>query len=182
MLITALIKLAYLFASALFIIGFKYMGHPRTAVRGNLVGAVGMAIAMLATFADPTMNWSSPVVDVLLILGLVIGSAIGVVLALRVPMTGMPQFVAAFNGFGGLASLLVAAAELFRGEMFIGGVMLADGKFAMFATALSALIGAVTFFGSMIAYGKLQEFDIFKKPWNLPAQNWITAGLFAPAR
>lgn len=175
MLIPALIKIAYLVASALFIVGFKYMGHPRTAVRGNLLGAVGMGIAMAATLADPSMDYTNVVVDVMLAFGIIVGAVLGTVLALRVPMTGMPQFVAAFNGFGGLASVLVAAAELFRGEMLPPHEIHAD---ALFATGLSGLIGAVTFWGSMIAYAKLEEWNSFKKPIKLPAQNLLNAALF----
>ena len=175
MLTTALIKLAYLVASVLFIVGFKYMSHPRTAVRGNLLGAVGMGLAMLATLVDPSMNYSSVFVDTMLVLGLLVGSVLGAVLAVRVPMTGMPQFVAAFNGFGGLASVLVAAAELFRGDLLPPHELHPD---ALLATGLSGLIGTVTFWGSMVAYAKLEEWNSFKKPLKLPAQNLINAALF----
>ncbi|RME36568.1 MAG: NAD synthetase, partial [Planctomycetota bacterium] len=89
-------NLAYLLASVLFIFGLKGLTHPRTAVRGNLTGSVGMLVAIGATL------WASGIVSwVWIVIGLVIGTVAGTILALKVPMTGMPQMVALFNGFGG---------------------------------------------------------------------------------
>ncbi|HPZ84106.1 MAG TPA: NAD(P)(+) transhydrogenase (Re/Si-specific) subunit beta [Thermogutta sp.] len=103
------ITLAYLLASVLFILGIKGLTHPRTAVRGNLLGALGMLIAIVATL----IHWS--IIEYhWIILGLVVGAVIGAVLALKVKMTAMPQMVALLNGFGGGASVLVAGAELTR--------------------------------------------------------------------
>ena len=100
-------NLAYLLASVLFILGLKGLTHPRTAVRGNLTGALGMLVAIVAVLvASDIVSW------VWIIVALIIGSAAGVTLALTFPMTGMPQMVALFNGFGGGASFLVAGAEL----------------------------------------------------------------------
>ena len=141
------IGIGYLVAAALFILGLKGLGKPRTAVRGNQLGASGMFIAVLVTLFDGDIVsfWQ-------LGLGVAIGAAIGVLLALRVEMTSMPQLVALFNGFGGLASVLVAAASFFeavgRGN---------DDLQLTVAAALTAFIGAVTFTGSMIAFAKLQE-------------------------
>ena len=102
-------NLAYLAASVLFILGMKVLTHPRSAVRGNLTSAVAMLVAVVATLIyTQIISW------VWIILGLAVGSVIGTVMALKVPMTGMPQMVAVFNGFGGGASLLVAGAELIR--------------------------------------------------------------------
>ncbi|MBN1826918.1 MAG: NAD(P)(+) transhydrogenase (Re/Si-specific) subunit beta [Candidatus Eisenbacteria bacterium] len=138
------IPLAYLVASVLFIVGLKGLTHPRTAVRGNRLGALGMLIAVVAVLFDRAV-----LTFPLILIGFAGGGAIGVALALRVPMTSMPQLVAVFNGFGGAASALVVGAELIAGQ----------GKGVSFgiAAGLSGLIGAVTFTGSLIAYGKLQE-------------------------
>ncbi|MBL8294817.1 MAG: NAD(P)(+) transhydrogenase (Re/Si-specific) subunit beta [Bryobacterales bacterium] len=143
-----LVNFAYLVASILFILGLKGMAHPRTAVRGNFLGAVGMFIAVLVTVLDHR------IIDYTVILaGLVVGSAIGTLLAVKVQMTAMPQMVALLNGFGGGASVLVAGAALF--EAVAAGQTLSLQLTT--ATAASALIGAVTFSGSLIAFGKLQE-------------------------
>ncbi|MBN1477926.1 NAD(P)(+) transhydrogenase (Re/Si-specific) subunit beta, partial [Candidatus Sumerlaeota bacterium] len=102
----SLISIAYLVASVLFIFGIKGMTHPRTAVRGNLMSAVAMLIAVVATLFRLNMSFE------LIAIGFAIGAVIGLVLAIRIGMTEMPELVALFNGFGGLASLLVAGAAL----------------------------------------------------------------------
>jgi len=141
----SIINLAYLIASVLFIVGLKGLAHPRTAVRGNWLGALGMFIAIVVTLVDRSIisyEW--------IIIGFVVGALIGTWAALKVQMTGMPQMVALFNGFGGGASILVAGAALIEtGE--VGGMQM------LIATAASGLIGGVTFWGSMVAYAKLQE-------------------------
>ncbi len=144
---TALVNIAYLIASALFIIGLKYLSHPRTAVRGNLLGAAGMLIAIVVTLLNRRI-----VSFEIIIAGFILGAAIGTILARKIQMTGMPQLVALFNGFGGGASVLVAGSALIEAagkahdmpcQLTIAGVA-------------SGLIGAVTFWGSLIAFGKLQ--------------------------
>ena len=130
-----LINLSYLVASVLFIVGLKGLSHPRSAVRGNLLGALGMLIAVLATMLDRQI-----VSYEVILAGLVVGSAIGAVLAIKIHMTAMPQMVALLNGFGGAASVLVAGAALFETQTL-------GTAFSMqmtIATALSALIGAGT--------------------------------------
>jgi NAD(P) transhydrogenase subunit beta len=118
------------------------MAHPRTAVRGNLCGALGMLIAVVATLLIvDSFGWIA--------VGIVIGTVVGISLAVRVKMTAMPQMVALLNGFGGLASTLVAGAELLRLQSGAIDVLI--------ATAASGLIGTVTFWGSLVAFGKLQE-------------------------
>jgi NAD(P) transhydrogenase subunit beta len=159
-------NLAYLLAAVLFILGLKGMAHPRTAVRGNLLGATGMLIAILAT----VLHLKLLPIGVALV-GMGIGAAAGYVMAMRVQMTQMPQFVALFNGFGGIASVLVAGAEL--------GHLAASDQIAYLAAGLTGLIGAVTFTGSLVAAGKLEELDVFQKPWSFPAQQVANAGLFA---
>jgi len=141
------IQLGYLVAGALFILGLKGLGKPRTAVRGNQLGAAAMFVAVLVTLTDNQIvsYWQ-------LGLGVAIGAAIGIVLATRVQMTSMPQLVALFNGFGGLASVLVGAASFF--EAVGRGV---DDAQLNVAAVFTAFIGAVTFTGSIIAFTKLQE-------------------------
>lgn len=171
-----LITLAYLVAASLFIVGLKRLSSPATARAGNQLAAVGMLIAVVATlFLQRILD------PVQLVLGLVVGSAIGAVLARRVAMTAMPELVAAFNGFGGGASALVAAAEVARYAGLVGGAAPEVGEGALRAgpaavdealaglgvdpftpvlaltVVLSVLIGAVTFSGSFVAYGKLSE-------------------------
>ena len=167
------IKIAYIVAAALFIFGLKFMGHPRTAVKGNLVGAGGMLLAVLVTLMDHTIEYT-PMVIVFLVLGVLIGGAIGAVFALRVPMTDMPQLVALFNGFGGAASIFVAGAELCKYENGMAKLGQSD---ALLATALSGLIGAVTFWGSLIAFAKLQELKAFKKPFTFNGQKFVNLAL-----
>ena len=141
------ISIGYLVAAVLFILGLKALGRPRTAPRGNLLGATGMLLAILVTLLDQSIISYG-----VLLAGLALGGLIGAVLALRVQMTAMPELVALFNGFGGGASVLVASAS------FIQAVDLgrADDQLAV-AAALTALIGAVTFTGSLVAFAKLQE-------------------------
>jgi len=116
-----LVAAAYLVAAVLFVLGLKSLGRPRTAPRGNLLGASGMLVAVLATLLDRS------IVDFrILLAGLVVGSAIGMVLAVKVRMTAMPQLVALFNGFGGGASVLVATASLVE----VGDQGLVDDQFA----------------------------------------------------
>ena len=141
------ISIGYLVAAVLFILGLKALGRPRTAPRGNLLGATGMLLAILVTLLDQSIISYG-----VLVAGLALGGLVGAVLALRVQMTAMPELVALFNGFGGGAAVLVASAS------FIEAVDLgrADNQLAV-AAALTALIGAVTFTGSLVAFAKLQE-------------------------
>jgi NAD(P) transhydrogenase subunit beta len=171
---TTLIRLAYLVAAVLFIFGLKGLTHPRTAVRGNLIGAVAMLIAIIATLLDNEVL-SHPVGYWLIGVGLVIGTVIGIVLAVRVQMTAMPQMVALLNGFGGGASVLVAGAEL---ATFTPAEAAAESFWFIVLTGLLAgLIGAVTFWGSLLAFAKLEEYPRFKQSIRYPAQQPINAVL-----
>jgi len=158
-----LINLGYLGAAALFIFGLKGLAHPRTAVRGNLLGAMGMLLAVVLTLLDRqiiSFEW--------ILVGLVIGAGIGVLLALKVQMTQMPQLVALFNGFGGGASALVAGAALIEVAIHTAS----PSTQMTVSTAASGLIGAVTFWGSLVAFGKLQGI-ISSRPAKIPAhQLW----------
>ncbi|HPM22688.1 MAG TPA: NAD(P)(+) transhydrogenase (Re/Si-specific) subunit beta [Phycisphaerae bacterium] len=146
------INLAYLVSAALFIFGLKMMSHPRSARRGNLLSAVGMLIAIVVTLGDKEIvSWWT------IGAGLITGSVIGAVLALRVQMTAMPQMVGMLNGFGGLGSATVAFAEFLR----VYFDPLRDPRLDTLITiGLSALIGMVTFTGSVTAYGKLEGWKI----------------------
>jgi NAD(P) transhydrogenase subunit beta len=137
-----LIQFAFVVAAALFIFGLKQLGSPATARRGNIISSTGMLIAIVAALMD------QGIVDYqFILLGFVVGGAIGAAAARMVAMTAMPEMVALFNGFGGMASLLVGAAAL---------TPLAT-TFTLVTIVLSILIGGLTFTGSLIAYGKLSE-------------------------
>ena len=142
-----LINIAYLAASILFILGLKGLTSPRTARNGNLLGAMGMLLAVVATLLDQQI-----VSFELILAGIVIGTAIGAAAALKVPLTSMPELVAIFNGLGGGASALVAATAVLAPEM-IGNVPLLQ---MYTASVASAIIGAATLTGSLIAWAKLQ--------------------------
>ncbi len=144
---THLINIVYLLASICFILGLKGLASPRTAPRGNMLGASGMLLAVLATLLDQHILTFQ-----LIILGLVVGGAVGTYLAFTVQMTAMPQLVGAFNGFGGGASALVAATALIAP----GDLTNVPPVQLYVATAASGIIGAATFSGSMIAWAKLQ--------------------------
>ena len=137
------IPIIYLFSAVFFILGLRQLSHPRTAPKGNTTAAIGMLLAIIATLLN------NQILDFQTIfIGIVIGSAIGAVLAKRVEMTSMPQLVALFNGFGGGASLLVGAAEFYKDEPLV--------VFTLATVTISVLIGAVTFSGSLVAFSKLQ--------------------------
>jgi NAD(P) transhydrogenase subunit beta len=167
-LFAALTKLVYLVAAVLFIYGLKLMSHPRTAVRGNLMGAAGMLLAVVVALLE--VQQSGQASYWFIVVGLIIGSAIGAVLAVRIQMTAMPQMVALFNGFGGLASVFVAGGSMMS-------TTTGQSADALLATGLSGLIGAVTFSGSFVAFGKLQELKFFKKPIQVPGHHLINAGI-----
>jgi NAD(P) transhydrogenase subunit beta len=144
----ALIKLVYLAAAVCFIIALKRLSHPATARSGNWIGASGMLVAIVVTLFDRNILSYQ-----LIIIGIVVGSTIGLIFARTVKMTAMPQMVALLNGFGGAASALVAGAEYLR-YMAISQSPPTDVAVTI---SLSVLIGSVTFSGSLIAFGKLQE-------------------------
>jgi NAD(P) transhydrogenase subunit beta len=150
------VNIVYVVAAVLFIFDLKWMAHPRTAVRGNMTGALGMLLAIVATLLSERFEWSY------ILIGVAIGSIIGAVAALRVKMTAMPEMVGLFNGFGGAASILVAGAALI--EVFALRIEELSAQMKV-ATVASAIIGSVTFFGSYVAFGKLAEFLAVK--WKL---------------
>ncbi len=159
-------NIVYVIAAVLFILGLKGMAHPRTAVGGNLKGALGMLIAVVITLLNSGLEYQY------ILIGFAIGAVIGAIAAIRVAMTAMPEMVAIFNGFGGAASVVVAAAELVKVTKM--GAHNPDPQMAV-ATVLAGLIGSVTFFGSYVAFGKLAEFLAVK--WKLyPWQKIIKFG------
>ncbi len=165
---TQIIQLAYLAAAVLLILGMRGLSSAKTAPRGNLIAAVGMLIAIVATLLI------QQVVDYAVIFaGIVVGSGIGVVLARRIEMTAMPQMVALLNGFGGGASALVATAEYLTYDRT--GVT-AEG-IVPYAIVAGLLIGAITFTGSLIAFAKLQEL-MRGAAITYPGQNFVN-GLIA---
>ena len=138
-----LINLCYTAAAVLFIFGLKFLGSPATARRGNTISALGMLLAVVVTLLDQAIidyRW--------ILLGIVIGSVVGTLAARLVAMTAMPEMVALFNGFGGIASLLVGWVALAQPRL---------DSFLLLTIFLSVLIGGVTFTGSLIAWGKLSE-------------------------
>ena len=164
------IDIAYVVSAILFIYGLKRLQSPATARKGNQLAAIGMFVAVLATlFLQEIMT------PVVMIIGVVVGSGIGVFLARRVEMTGMPELVAAFNGFGGIASALVAGAEIARfmapNAADTGGALF-DG-FAAVTISLSLVIGMITFTGSFIAFGKLSG-RISGNPISFPGMRLFT--------
>lgn len=155
-----LIPYLYIAASVLFIFGLKMLSKADTARRGNLISSIGMLLAVIATLLKAGMSFEW------ILLGSLIGALIGGFAARLVKMTSMPEMVGLFNGFGGLASLLVAWAEFHK---------LRQGSlFTMTAIALTLIIGGVTFTGSMIAYAKLAE-KMDTKPVLFKGQQFLNA-------
>ena len=141
--VTLLINFAYVISAGLFIFGLKMLSSPATARRGNLLSAFGMLLAIVVTlfYAGLDYKW--------ILVGVAIGTVIGLVAAYKVQMTSMPEMVALFNGFGGIASMLLAWGEYHQHPEL--------SVFIALVTFLSAFIGGITFSGSMIAFGKLAE-------------------------
>jgi NAD(P) transhydrogenase subunit beta len=156
----------YVLASVLFILGIKKLSHPKTARNGNTIAFIGMMIAISVTlFSYGQLDYWQ------IATGMIIGAIIGATFAIRVEMTQMPQMVAIFNGFGGGASALVAAAEFLKtGEL---------STFTLSIIILSIFVGTLTFTGSFIAFGKLQGF-VSGQPVVFPGQQ-VFNGLMALA-
>jgi H+-translocating NAD(P) transhydrogenase subunit beta len=159
--LATVISLGYITATVLFILGLRYLSSPRTAVRGNRVAAVGMLIATVVTLLDRNIiSWWS------LATAIPLGAVVGVVAARRVAMTAMPQMVALFNGCGGAAAAAVSVAE------WLHAVPGTHGIAELAAIALGTMIGAISFSGSLIAFGKLQEV-MPTRPLLFPLQRFV---------
>jgi len=162
---SAVVQACYIAAFSLFIFGVRRGTHPTTAKQGNLIAVAGMVIAIATTLALKGIgNWG------LIAIGLVAGAVVGVVASRRVQMTAMPQMVALYNGVGGGAVALIAWAE-FRHDISIGEAIPLD---TFVPIMLSMVIGSVSFWGSNIAFGKLQGL-IPGQPWKVPGQQVINA-------
>ncbi len=163
-----ILSVSYIIAAVLFILGLKQMSHPRSAVSGNLLSAVAMLVAILATV------WASGAISLtVLLLISAAGTIVGLVLAGGIRMTAMPQLVGLFNGFGGLASVLVAGAALYAAYHFESDA----GLQVHISIAVSVIIGALTFLGSMVAFGKLQGI-VSEKPLRYPGEQVVKVLLF----
>ncbi|HEX4680120.1 MAG TPA: NAD(P)(+) transhydrogenase (Re/Si-specific) subunit beta [Gaiellaceae bacterium] len=165
---TNAVNLLYLVTIVCFVLALKFLSSPATARRGNWIGAFGMAIAIIATLAKSGVHitWE-------MLVAALIGSAFGLVGARRVKMTAMPQMVALFNGVGGGAAALVALAEFHERAPAAGRI---QGDISV-AILLSALIGSISFSGSLIAFAKLQEL-IKGRPITYPGQKLVNAAVF----
>lgn len=165
----ALMKLFYLAAAVLLALGLKGLAHPKTAVRGNLLAALGMLLAIVVTLTD------NRIIDFkVIVAGFVVGGCIGVFMALRSPMTAMPQVVAVFNGFGGGASAIAVGAAF---QEALHGEWIEEITVQFTASALGAgLIGSVSLTGSAIAFAKLQGL-IDERPVLLPGRHVINVVL-----
>jgi NAD(P) transhydrogenase subunit beta len=158
------VDFAYLITGILFIVGLRYLSSPKTARLGNRISALGMLIAVVATLTQGIVNW------IVIGAALVVGAVVGILSAQRVKMTAMPQMVAIFNGAGGGAAALVAAGELLK--VYHAGQI--PGYDISFTSVLSAVIGAISFAGSIIAFLKLQEL-MTGRPITYPGQQFVNA-------
>ena len=169
-----LAALCYLVAGALFILALRGLSNPETSRRGNLLGMIGMAIAIVTTLA------AHPPADItawgLVVLGMAIGGGIGAVIARRVPMTSMPELVAAFHSLVGMAAVLVAAGALYAPSAFGIGAEGAIHSQSLIEMSLGVAIGAVTFTGSIIAFLKLSG-RMSGAPITLPGRHVINIAL-----
>ncbi|EAS50556.1 NAD(P) transhydrogenase, subunit beta [Aurantimonas manganoxydans SI85-9A1] len=163
----------YLVSGVLFILALRGLSHPTTSRQGNMFGMVGMAIAIVTTLLLAGPSFGSLV---LIVLGIAIGGAGGAIVAKRIPMTAMPQLVAAFHSLVGLAAVMVAAAALYAPEAIgIGTVGAIHGQ-ALVEMSIGVAIGAITFTGSIIAFLKLDG-RMSGKPIMLPSRHIINIAL-----
>lgn len=175
------VNLTYLLSAILFIIGLKGLSHPRSAVRGNITGSLGMLLAIVATLVAQDILH-----PILIAVGLGLGSLIGAVFALKIKMTAMPQLVGLYNGFGGIASVLVAGAVLYQSMNSglsgagVSGPSTSGALQFLIATVAGGLVGGVTFFGSLIAFGKLQGI-VSEKPLRYPGEQVVKVLVAAAA-
>ncbi len=167
----SIISLSYLIASVCFIMALRGLSHPESSRRGVLYGVIGMALAIGATLLSPAVKSY-----VLPVLGIAIGGAIGTGIAKKVAMTALPQLMAAFHSLVGLAAVFVAAAAFFHPESYGIGTAGAIKIGSLVEMALGVAIGAVTFTGSIVAFGKLQGV-ISGKPLVFKGQHILNAAI-----
>ena len=176
------VTLLYLVASICFIQALKGLSHPTTSIRGNMFGMVGMTIAVLTTAALIVKLAGSPIGLTWVLLGLLVGGSIGAIMAKRVEMTKMPELVAFMHSMIGLAAVFIAIAAVAEphalGIAALGDPIPVGNRVEL---ALGSFIGAITFTGSVIAFGKLSgkyKFRLFQgAPVTFPGQHWINLGL-----
>ncbi len=144
-----LLSIVYLISTVTFIVGLKKLGSPKTAKNGNIIAAIGMGLAIVGTIFINDIQVPT-IIYILIGVAILVGSILGWLIAMKVEMTKMPELVSLFNGFGGASAALIGVVE------FIGNEHIADTESTVVATILSAVaIGAITFSGSLIAWGKL---------------------------
>jgi H+-translocating NAD(P) transhydrogenase subunit beta len=171
------VALGYLAAAVCFILALRGLSSPATARQGNLIGIAGMAIAILFTLF--TLPHASLGNYLMILIGIALGGALGVAIALRIPMTAMPQLIAGFHSLVGMAAVLVAAAALYNpAEFHITTPEGAIKGLSLFEMGLGAIIGAITFSGSVIAFAKLQAL-MRSAPILLPQRHLINAAIVA---
>ncbi len=166
-------SLLYVIAAVLFILALRGLSSPESSRQGNYYGMAGMAIAMITTllYAGPSGG-----VLVMIVVGLLIGGSIGAFIAQRIPMTAMPQLVAAFHSLVGMAAVLVAAAALYAPQAFGIGDIGSIKVLSLVEMAIGAAIGAITFTGSVIAFAKLDG-RMSGAPIMLPMRHYVNGGL-----
>jgi len=171
-----LIETIYFVAAVLFIIGLKRMSHPTTARSGILWAGYGMVVATVVTFIHPQINSNY----MLMIIAIAVGGAIAWYGAKKVAMTAMPQMIAIYNGMGGGAAAAIAAVELIKNH---SDKAHAPSTATLIMAVAGALIGAVSFSGSVVAFGKLQELKFFKDDakFRFSGQQMVNAAVFAGA-
>ncbi len=195
----SIIQIAYIISAGIFIMGIKMLGSAASARKGNLLSAFGMLLAVVVTLFDRGIIQGGWEGYTYIFAGILLGSAIGVVIAKRVQMTGMPEMVALLNGFGGFASLLVAWAEFAKMVYIPGSMTMESGKslmdiirsagdqvnmstgqiyFILSVSALTIIVGGVTFTGSMVAYLKLSG-KMSGKPILFGGQKALNVGIMA---
>ena len=168
-----IIDAVYFVTAAIFIIGLKQMSSPVTAHRGIVWAGIAMVVASVATFGAPQITLDIGSINLqLMLVAIIVGSAAAYISAKRVQMTDMPQMIAMYNGMGGGAAAAIAAVELVK----LSGGMESHGLTVQVLAVLGAVIGAVSFSGSVIAFAKLQ--GIMKKTIRLPMHQIINIGLF----
>ncbi|RTK92250.1 MAG: NAD(P)(+) transhydrogenase (Re/Si-specific) subunit beta [Rickettsiales bacterium] len=166
-----LIEFSYLISAICFIFALKGLSSPKSARYGNIIGIIGMAMALYATFCIPGFSYKIP-----LLITIAIGGLIGAIIAQKIPMTAMPQLVAGFHSLVGLAAVLVAVAALISPQNFNIGESSAIPTGALIEMSLGAIIGAITFSGSLVAFGKLQGL-ISSSPMKFTGQQYICFAL-----
>ncbi len=163
--------LLYLLSSVLFILALKGLSSPQTARRGNIYGISGMAVAILTTLALPSISNYA-----IILFGIMIGGIIGSVIARRIHMTAMPQLVAGFHSLVGMSAVLIASAALWSPESYGIGESGSLPAGRLIEMSLGAVIGAITFSGSVIAFAKLQGL-MSGKPLRFSGQHMLNAAI-----